>query len=359
MPGSAVPFLLALGLGTLAGHASTGGLPAETLLADDECWGVAGEGPQCGLRAVQLRTRKGPAGPEVSNSTESSSTEEPEQTVVRILHLSDTHNLHRDIENEFPFPPADILIHSGDFTNYGKSEEFADVNQWLGEIRPRFKHILWITGNHDWIENVKYRAAYNKSFWRERISNAQLLMSEEVNIMGLKIFGSPWKGFMSHSSPHGFGKIPSGLDILVTHGPPLGILDWCGSMRWGSSDELTEDVREVKPKVHLFGHDHEQRGYWKRDSVHEPWHGGVEYMVNISSGKPFPTTPPPDDYPPQLISNNAMMNHPGHEGWSDPRIAGPARLIIATNVDGEWRFSTNEIEGLSTSLSGNVDAGIS
>jgi hypothetical protein len=42
---------------------------------------------------------------------------------IRILHLSDTHNNHWHIEKKFPFPEADILIHTGDFSNNGSREE--------------------------------------------------------------------------------------------------------------------------------------------------------------------------------------------------------------------------------------------
>ena len=74
---------------------------------------------------------------------------EPRQ--VRILHVSDTHMLHRSIEATFPLPPADILIHTGDFTDRGGRAEFDDFNVWLGELRPRYKHIVVILGNHEWM----------------------------------------------------------------------------------------------------------------------------------------------------------------------------------------------------------------
>ena len=53
---------------------------------------------------------------------------------VRILHISDTHALHRTIEDRFPMPSADILIHTGDFTNKGGNKEWEDFNDWLGKM---------------------------------------------------------------------------------------------------------------------------------------------------------------------------------------------------------------------------------
>lgn len=63
---------------------------------------------------------------------------------VSILHLSDTHSLHRSIDERFPMPSADILCHTGDFTNEGAESEVEDFNAWLGELKEsgRYKHIV-------------------------------------------------------------------------------------------------------------------------------------------------------------------------------------------------------------------------
>ena len=42
-----------------------------------------------------------------------------------------------------------------------------------------------------------------------------------------------------------------GLDVLVSHGPPAGILD-----KGAGSDALAELVRDTKPRYHIFGHQH-------------------------------------------------------------------------------------------------------
>ncbi len=51
--------------------------------------------------------------------------------------------------------------------------------------------------------------------------------------------------------------IPDNLDVLVTHGPPFGILDETapGKAHLGC-EELLNAVKEKKPKVRLFGHIH-------------------------------------------------------------------------------------------------------
>ena len=55
-------------------------------------------------------------------------------------------------------------------------------------------------------------------------------------------------------------KIPEGIDILITHGPPIGHGDLCLShQRAGCVDLLREIQERVKPKYHVFGHIHEGR----------------------------------------------------------------------------------------------------
>lgn len=74
----------------------------------------------------------------------------PAAPLVRILHMSDTHMLHRSIEaTSGAFPAADILVHTGDFTNMGTDAELDEFNAWLGELKPRFPGgIVVINGNH-------------------------------------------------------------------------------------------------------------------------------------------------------------------------------------------------------------------
>ena len=47
------------------------------------------------------------------------------------------------------------------------------------------------------------------------------------------------------------------LDILITHGPPLGILDAPpGSQLHEGCPELLEAVLQAEPRLHVFGHVH-------------------------------------------------------------------------------------------------------
>jgi len=336
----------------LIGHPVAQAAEADALASDDECAETAKT--DCTLNALQLTgaaTAKNTADAATKAHTATSLVASEASAIetglskktVRILHLSDTHALHNTIESSFPMPPADILIHTGDFTNFGKDEEFASANEWLGTLKSRYKHIIALLGNHDWIHPETVPKAWNNAnYWRSRLPNAQLLLSENITVMGLSIHGESWKHGQKDFDPEGFaGKVPDGVDLLLTHPPAAGIFDWCVTGPWGSSHELFQEVMRAKPRVHLFGHDHEQRGVWQR-SQGGSFVGGAEYH-NGPGTKAFTTHAPPANYPPQLISNNAMMNMPKYEtwhcqGWCASKIVGPARLILATETENGWQF---------------------
>jgi Icc-related predicted phosphoesterase len=109
----------------------------------------------------------------------------------------------------------------------------------------------------------------NLEAWRDRLSIATLLVNESVTIEGIRIWGSPVT--LLADVPFGipdeneraqlYSTIPPDTDILVTHGPPLGVLDYgrgCAALR--------RAVIRVQPKLHVFGHVHS--GYGTRPTQH-------------------------------------------------------------------------------------------
>jgi Icc-related predicted phosphoesterase len=61
--------------------------------------------------------------------------------------------------------------------------------------------------------------------------------------------------------------IPEGTDVLITHGPPFGILDWTARGERVGCEDLLEAVRRVKPRLHVFGHIHEGYGEHEQDGT--------------------------------------------------------------------------------------------
>jgi predicted phosphodiesterase len=60
---------------------------------------------------------------------------------MRILYLSDTHNLHRQLSN---LPTADIIIHSGDVSMAGTGKEVVDFIDWFTALNSNIKFSLQV-----------------------------------------------------------------------------------------------------------------------------------------------------------------------------------------------------------------------
>ena len=57
--------------------------------------------------------------------------------------------------------------------------------------------------------------------------------------------------------------IPEDTDILITHGPPKGIGDDFDRKRRSGCAALRKRVEECHPALHLFGHIHQDGGFWQ------------------------------------------------------------------------------------------------
>jgi predicted phosphohydrolase len=174
---------------------------------------------------------------------------------LRIVCISDTHGLHRRLS----LPDGDILIHAGDFMMHGRTvEEIDDFNDWLGGLPHR--HRIVIAGNHDLLFESSPEEA------RAHLTNATYLENSGTTVDGIRLWGCPITPVLSHmafaverggASRKYWDRIPSGTDILITHGPPFGTLD--KDEVWGAHmgcQELTRAIIRIKPRLHVFGHVH-------------------------------------------------------------------------------------------------------
>lgn len=101
---------------------------------------------------------------------------------------------------------------------------------------------------------------------RQFLTSCTYLEDELCEVLGLKIYGTPWQpefGSWAFNLPRGqacldkWNKIPAGIDILISHGPPIGHGDLChGGIRAGCVELLSTIQNRVKPKYHVFGHVH-------------------------------------------------------------------------------------------------------
>ena len=188
-----------------------------------------------------------------------------------IVTISDTHNKHKQLD----IPYGDILIHAGDFSSRGYKHEIEDFIKWYSK-KPH-EHKILIAGNHDINTDYNKNPEMAKQFIKDCEKAGIILLNDsscEIDtLMGetIKIFGSPIQpefGFgWAYNRRRGvqikehWDKIPKDTDILVTHGPPYNILDRCiyGGHNAGCT-ELSNAIARIKPKMHIFGHIHEDRG---------------------------------------------------------------------------------------------------
>ncbi len=179
---------------------------------------------------------------------------------LKVVCISDTHGRHRKLK----IPDGDILIHAGDSTNMGALDELKKIDKFLGKFP--HPHKILIAGNHD------FTFEYNLDVSREVLKNVIYLQDEEIEIEGLRIYGSPWQPAMhdwAFNLPRGealrkkWALIPKGIDILVTHTPPYGYGDEVGEEGHAGCFDLLRRVQELKPRYHVFGHIHDGYGIFE------------------------------------------------------------------------------------------------
>lgn len=154
-----------------------------------------------------------------------------------------------------------MLVHAGDLTNAGRRDELKQALAWL-RAQPH-PHKLAIAGNHDF--GLEREPQLAELFEPE----IHYLRDEERTLAGLRFWGAPWTprfhdwAFnVDRGAPLRaiWERIPEDLDVLVTHGPPHGVLDRVWSGERAGCEELRRAVEAKRPRLHVFGHIHEAYG---------------------------------------------------------------------------------------------------
>jgi hypothetical protein len=186
---------------------------------------------------------------------------------MKIVAMSDLHGYLPEV-----VPACDLLLLAGDLApvrnhalDYQASWLNGDFRHWLRRLPAR--KIVGIAGNHDLIfEHAPERVPRDLSW--------TYLQDAGLEWEGLRIWGTPWQPWFFDWAFNGtpellrakWALVPEGTDILVVHGPPRGYGDGVperGGVRLCGCPHLLERIREIGPRLVVFGHIHEGRGQWQ------------------------------------------------------------------------------------------------
>jgi len=188
---------------------------------------------------------------------------------MKIVLISDTHGYElKDL------PHGDLLVHCGDWSGGGAYVETFYFIKWMSSVKQNYTYgVVCVPGNHDrFVESAPdlTKVQFNDA-------GIKLLINENIEINGVKIFGTPYTpnfynwtfmGTDTQLTKH-FEAMSADTDLVISHGPPYGILDYVGrdgGLSVGSL-ALLYKIQEVKPKVVVFGHIHEGRGSTDQNGI--------------------------------------------------------------------------------------------
>lgn len=183
---------------------------------------------------------------------------------LKIWHISDSHTYH----NLLKIPEnIDMVIFSGDMSNPRdlpfSINQCMDFLDWFEKLPIKYK--ICIAGNHD------------IAFERKAITSVDLILrdiiyleNDSTEIEGIKIWGSPitpsfgvgWAFNRKRDKLHDLWQtIPENTNIVISHGPPKGILDHSYSQQGNVYERcgcaaLAKRMRQIQPDLCLFGHIH-------------------------------------------------------------------------------------------------------
>ena len=184
---------------------------------------------------------------------------------MKVTIISDTHGQHEELVDL----SGDVLIHCGDMEGIFSSEADAlsKIDSWFA--RQDFEHILFVGGNHDFKLEQLFKLGATP------LSHATFLHDTYKVIDGFKFYGSSW---VPQLGSHAFyaseqelrqvwRKIPQDTDVLITHTPPAGRLDQSSRGLKLGCTHLAKRVKNIRPKLHCFGHVHASAGQVTEDET--------------------------------------------------------------------------------------------
>lgn len=177
---------------------------------------------------------------------------------MRIVCIADTHGHHWNMS----VPSGDVLVHAGDMTKVSTAPDVRDFFAWFSKQAHR--HKVCVAGNHDRLfEHFPEHA-------RALVPPDVVYLEDSGCIIGgSSYWGSPvqpafrdWAFNRQRGDEirRHWNLIPARTDVLITHGPPRGLRDFTPDDGPVGCDDLRAKLEELRPRAHIFGHIHGQRG---------------------------------------------------------------------------------------------------
>jgi len=226
---------------------------------------------------------------------------------TRFLILSDTHGIEFGPEDR-PSQHVDVAIHCGDLTEESKLDEYLASIRLLKDLHAPLK--LVIAGNHDFTIDIpafrekvaEVRPSLDPDLVKkvygdhgearkilEDARSAGVIFLDEgshrfilENGAILNVYASPWTpalGDWGFQYPPTLGhsfEISKGVDLIMTHGPPKGIMDYTEGKKRAGCPDLFKAVARARPRLHCYGHIHEGWGAklvtWRDQITETPSH---------------------------------------------------------------------------------------
>lgn len=212
---------------------------------------------------------------------------------MKVAVFSDTHNKHKQVE----LPECDIAIFAGDLSSVGHKHEVESFINWYGK-QYQCKHKVFIAGNHDKSFDKKFFHIFEdhdlfkenehlgKPGWlvdmldrAKAVLHIHYLENSSIVLEGIKIWGSPitpsfYKQYWAFNADRNediqsyWNKIPKDANIVVTHGPVHGKLDFIPeSSEYVGCVDLKAKIEEINPLMFICGHIHSGRGIYNTDKT--------------------------------------------------------------------------------------------
>lgn len=206
-----------------------------------------------------------------------------------------------DMHGELPYdlPGGDLLIIAGDCTGSDRLIQWVNFFDWL--YKQNYEKKILVAGNHDnFIYNafpISSDSNYNLKQMKKIIDEGDLapfnfdyLCDSSITFKGLKIHGTPWSLTFPFLNPHcaaftgseeeleaKYELIPNDVDILISHGPALGVMDQTKTGEHVGSPSLLRKLMDIKPRLFISGHIHEAYDNYSVD-----FNGKMMTFVNAS-----------------------------------------------------------------------------